>query len=256
MNKYQDLNPQLNYFVYSERNINWSLHHLMEGHSFTFVLDGSAEYEIEGKIYQLEKNDLLYVRPDTLRKGKTRHMKVVAIDFTLSGVRDLNLPRVLHIYDITKYIPYFQEINTEWLKQGTEYRLKCKGLLILILHMLFTEMDNQPKNRTVEEIKNYIIKNYLSPISVNEIAEMQGISAVYCGAIFKKYEKCTINHYINQIRIHCAISLMETSTLNISEIAFQTGFNDIYYFSRTFKRIVGVPPSDFRKRSGIKDNEI
>lgn len=255
MDDYRNLDPQIDYFVYSERDTNWRLDDCMRKHSFVFVLDGAAEYELEGKIYRVRKNDLIYIKPNTHRKAKTEYMNFVAIDFCLKGNQELNLPILFHIFDITKYIYYFQELNSEWLKKGLEYRLKCKGLFILILHMLFTEVDEKPKNRTVEDIKNYIIKNYLSAVSVNEIAAKMGISAVYCGALFKKYEKCTISHYINQIRIHQAINLMETSNMNISEIAYQTGFNDIYYFSKIFKKTVGIPPSDFKKKACVKVHE-
>jgi len=247
MNRYQNLDPQIDYFVYSERDANWTLDDRMMIHSFVFVLDGGAEYEIAGQIYKAGKNDLIYVRPGTCRKARTERMNFVAIDFYLKDNQELDLPSLLHICDITKYIYYFQELNNEWLKQGLEYQLKCKGLLILILHMLFTEVDERPRNKTVEDIKDYIIKNYLAPVSVEEIAQAMRISTVYCGALFKKYEKCTIKHYINQIRINQAISLIETSNMNISEIAYQTGFNDIYYFSKTFKRMVGLPPSDLKK---------
>jgi YesN/AraC family two-component response regulator len=247
MNKYQNLDPNLGYFVYTVRDIEWELNDLMNSHALLFILDGKVEYEIKGEKYIFGKNDMVYIQPGTFRKAKTKWMKVVAFDMSVPGVDDIGLPLVIHISDMSKYIPYFQSINNEWIKKGFEYRLKCKGYLLLVLHMLFSELDEQPRNNMVEDMKTYIVENYDQPLTVNEIAEVMGINTVYCGALFKKYEKCTINHYINQIRINQAISYMRSTSMNISETGYRVGFNDAYYFSRIFKKFAGVSPSDYRK---------
>lgn len=253
MNQYKDLNPEIEYFVYSKRDTNWKLDDLMRIHSFLFILDGEARYEIEGKQYRVGKDNLIYIKPNTYRKATTERMNLVSIDFSLPDYCQLDLPVVLNICDITKYLPLFQELNNEWLKQGEAYQLKCKGLLLQILHLLFNEDGDRPKHRVVDDIKNYIIKNYASAISVNDIADVMGINSVYCGALFKKHEKCTINRYINHIRINHAASLIKTTNLNISEIAYLVGFNDIYYFSKTFKRLKGLSPSVFKNCSYMND---
>ena len=247
MDKYQDLNPNLEYFVYTHRDTSWGLNDLLRVHALTFILEGSVDYEIEGKKYTFKKNDVIYSPPNTFRKAKTKYMKVVAFDFSIPGVDHIGLPMGLLIGDMSKYLPYFQSINVEWLKKGLEYHLKCKGYLILILHMLFTEIDERPRNNIVEEIKSYIVENYERNLSVSEIAEVMGVSTVYCGAIFKKFEGCTINFYINQIRINQAVNYMTTTWMNNSEVAYRIGFNDVYYFSRMFKKMKGVSPTDFRK---------
>ena len=255
MNKYHNLDPNLLYFVYTKRDTTWELNDWMASHAFTFILEGSVDYEIEGKKYTFGKNDLIYTCPGTFRKAKTKQMKVVAFDIDIPGVDDIGLPMSLHISDMTKYLPYFQSISDEWLKKGFEYRFKCKGLLIIILHMLFSEAHEQPRNKLVEDMKSYIVENYARPLSVNEIANFVGISTVYCGAIFNKYEGCTINFYINKIRINQAINYLENANMNITEIAHRTGFNDVYYFSRIFKKIAGVPPTYYR-RSASRRNEM
>jgi len=249
MSKYQDLNPRLDYFVYCERDITWELNDLMEMHAFVFVLDGAVKYEIKEQFYHVEKNHMVYIKPGTFRKAKTKQMKVVAFDVALPQVDDFGFSLITPIHDMSKYLPYFQEIHSEWLKKEGEYHLKCKGLLILILHRLLAGLDNQPRNRTVEKIKDYIVENYPNQLSVNQIAEVFEMSPVYCGALFKKYEQRSINSYITLIRIHQAIDYLENTNMNLSEIAMRIGFNDGYYLSRTFKKVVGITPSEY-KRAG------
>ena len=57
----------------------------------------------------------------------------------------------------------------------------------------------------------------------------------------------TIISYVNKLRIESSKSLLLSSDLNISEIASTTGFFDINYFSRIFKKYTGISPTDYRK---------
>lgn len=131
--------------------------------------------------------------------------------------------------------------------RGFEYKLECKALTLLILQKLLQEENNKPINPKIAQIKNYIVKNYHNPITVADISEQLQMNPVYCGALFKKYLNCSIPYYINRIRIQQAITLMENTNLSISEIAYRVGFNDIYYFSKTFKKHKNLSPSDYKR---------
>ena len=59
----------------------------------------------------------------------------------------------------------------------------------------------------------------------------------------------SINEFIQNVRIKKATELLINSDMNVSEIAYETGFNDPYYFSRLFKKYHNMSPSDYRIRN-------
>ena len=247
MNVFEGVNPNIIYFIHSSKKSRWSTHEIIDFHSFVFVLDGGVTYFIEGEKYEAVKGDVVYIPPGKERLAFTSDMHYVAVDFTLE--EDIIFPfnTINKIQHMNSYTGYFDEFNTEWLQQGHEYKLRCKGLLLVILHKLILEGNDEPSNKNVEQIKAYILQNYQKPITLETIADNLSLSPVYCGAIFKKYENCYISHYINKIRVNHSIMLMQKSNLNISEIAFQAGYNDNYYFSKVFKKLIGMTPSNYRK---------
>jgi AraC-like DNA-binding protein len=81
---------------------------------------------------------------------------------------------------------------------------------------------------------------------VQHIAEILGCSADYLSHLFHVETKERLTHYIQRIRIEGAILALETTSLNISEIAYAGGFADPAYFTRIFKQHKGLTPHEFR----------
>ena len=78
-----------------------------------------------------------------------------------------------------------------------------------------------------------------------------GISERNFYACFKKWCGKTPVDYRNEIRMSAATSLLKRSNLSVAEIAFKTGFEDPYYFSRIFKKSTGLSPAAYRKRETV-----
>ncbi len=89
-------------------------------------------------------------------------------------------------------------------------------------------------------------------LTLEKVARECGFSKFYFSRIFKKYTGKNFKIYLIELRINRAKELLMHSKLPISQICYQTGFNDLSYFSRVFKKIVGLSPSEFRQR--IKDD--
>lgn len=74
------------------------------------------------------------------------------------------------------------------------------------------------------------------------------VSKVYLCRIFKKYKNMTPIDYFNRLKIDRACELLvQFSSLPLQKISDMLGFNDVYYFSKVFKKIVGVSPSVYRR---------
>lgn len=104
------------------------------------------------------------------------------------------------------------------------------------------------ENVIVTSAVQYIHDNANKHISANELAEICHCSESYLSRIFKKHTDVNINVYINKVRVERSKNPLILSDESISEIAYSVGFNDSNYFSRVFTEIIGIPPTEFRRR--------
>jgi AraC-like DNA-binding protein len=99
----------------------------------------------------------------------------------------------------------------------------------------------------VYQAKCLVREQFSSPnLSVQQIAETLSCSPDYLSHLFHTETKEKLTHYIQRIRIDGAILALETTALNISEIAYASGFADPAYFARVFRQHKGNTPQEFR----------
>ena len=102
------------------------------------------------------------------------------------------------------------------------------------------------KNRYVAEAGAYIQENYQNPdLKLGQIAENLRISEGHLSHIFRRETGFTLIEYLTQYRIFQSTKLLAEHKLKIYEIAEAVGFRDIAYFSGTFRKLTGKPPSEF-----------
>ncbi|WP_299033683.1 helix-turn-helix domain-containing protein [uncultured Anaerococcus sp.] len=105
-------------------------------------------------------------------------------------------------------------------------------------------LDKIIKDSTVLAMINYIKNNYQDKISISDLSKELAYSESMLNRKFKKEVHLTFNEYLNRYRINKAIELLENSDYNISEIAYMCGYSSAKYFSRVFKKYLGIAPSD------------
>jgi len=100
----------------------------------------------------------------------------------------------------------------------------------------------------VKKAVNYIKLNFENPLTLEEIAETIPVNASHLSRKFKAETGMSIIDFINMNRIDAAKIYLQINTSSITEIAFLVGFNDVNYFSRVFKKMTGLTPSQFRNQ--------
>ncbi|MEE0468918.1 MAG: AraC family transcriptional regulator, partial [Blautia sp.] len=110
-----------------------------------------------------------------------------------------------------------------------------------------TQMPAQTQSQYISFTLNYIEKNYMNKVMIDDIADKLNISGRYLSKIFSQYMNISLGNYINIYRINQAIHFMSTTNLNLTEIAGMIGLKDSQHFSKLFFNIIGVTPSQYRK---------
>lgn len=107
----------------------------------------------------------------------------------------------------------------------------------------------EKEKRIARRVRSCLEENYAdSALTVNGIAQAMNYSANYLGNAFRREYGMTVSDYLTRLRIDIARKLMEDTGLKFYEIAFRVGFNDQHYFSRIFRRVVGLSPREYRVR--------
>lgn len=110
-------------------------------------------------------------------------------------------------------------------------------------------LNSSGKSKYVAKALAYIAEHYGDEdISVGTVADSLGISQGHLSHSFKKETEYTVMAYIMRYRMNAAIKLLSGSRYKVYEVAEMVGYRDITYFSSTFKKIVGVPPSEYQGR--------
>lgn len=100
---------------------------------------------------------------------------------------------------------------------------------------------------TIEQVISYIKKNMPGEVTLQDTAAAVHLNPSYLSQLFKQQTKINFIDYVLNLRMEEAQKLLSTTTLRISEIADRLGYQDTSYFSHSFKRMVGLTPSEFRK---------
>ena len=108
---------------------------------------------------------------------------------------------------------------------------------------------SEVNNRYVQTALNYIEEHYSDlDFSVGKLAESMGVSEGHISRLFKSEIDVGINNYLTRYRIRKAMDFLKDVQVKVYEVAEKTGYQDIAYFSNTFKKLVGKSPSDYQTK--------
>ncbi len=101
--------------------------------------------------------------------------------------------------------------------------------------------------RPIRIAKRYISDNYYKPLTLEIVSKEIGFNATYFSSMFKKETDMNFSEYLKKIRIDNAKNLLLNTENTVEDISYAVGYSDIKYFSRLFKKLTGVTPTEFRK---------
>lgn len=128
-----------------------------------------------------------------------------------------------------------------WVELSSWLRHKIQNLVELVV-----AAKGSRKYKLVQRSEEYLKEHYGRDLSLDEVSSDLQISSCYFSSIFKEVTGSSFSDYLLDLRIAKAKELLGNPLLTISEVGYKVGFNDPAYFSRVFKRIVGVSPTFFR----------
>lgn len=106
-------------------------------------------------------------------------------------------------------------------------------------------------NGVIARAMVYIDENFKNNISLNDVAESINMSYFYFSRLFKESTGKSFSDYLTEYRVEKSIELMRDDQLSIKQISYDIGYNDPNYFSKIFKKLKGITPTEYRGRMGL-----
>jgi AraC family transcriptional regulator of arabinose operon len=123
-------------------------------------------------------------------------------------------------------------------------------LSILLASRKFSDSSGKHIEKRVFQSISYMKANITQTFTLEQLANNVNMSSSHYSALFKRQIHNSPIAFFNNLKMQRACELFSTNQHNISRVANQLGFEDSYYFSRIFKKIVGTSPSEYLKRLG------
>jgi len=226
-------------------------------HGLVLHLGGERIYRFsDGTVLQVKENEIIYLPLGSrYLVQNNRDDNCYFINFHLAEETSFP-PFIQKLKNSQKVLPAFKEAYLAWKTKRPGYMMKCKEQLYHILYQMQKEyhtayISNQKIELLAPAIKHILETYTTEPIRVDRLAGMCGITPEYFRALFHRYCGTSPVKYVNQLRIERAKELILSDAYTVSEAAAHSGFSDLCYFSKLFKKGTGVSPSEY----GKEDNE-
>ena len=132
-------------------------------------------------------------------------------------------------------------------------QIKTKIILLQFILELWkkgfiVENDTSGKNTVEKEMVSYIQQNFTGKILLKEFGEQFHLSEKYISRYFKEHFHITISQYVTYLRLDHAKQLLQDTDIPVTEVAMQSGYQNVSYFIRSFKKTYGMSPLKYRNK--------
>jgi len=247
--------PTMEYFSQRIGSPSWIIEQAVTDFiDITYITKGSAVYTVNDQKVTVEEGDLLCIPLGSKRSAMSydpMNFECFAANFYLhthlGEQAILPLPIKSNVGINPEIISQYRKLNESWLSRHIGYMMRTRAMFMLILQrymsMLVYDVDAYNFDIRIKHAIRYITDNYANQITIASVANSVSLNQVYFGALFKKETRSTFRDYLNQVRLNQAEDMLRTGKWNVTEVAQNCGFTDVFYFSRLFKKYKGIPPS-------------
>ncbi len=242
------------------------LPHLHAQLELLYVEEGEIEITVNGCTHLMKRGGLCVLFPNSVHSYHTpsqERMNCIIVILNLALAGDF-------INTLLKFHPKDPFINRENLHKDVPYAIDtlceeythvgnqpvctpiCKAYIQIIISRLLQQVElvtNTDVNYfdIIFDIINYINENYMQPISLNDMSRALGVGKYHLSRVFSDKINVSFSDYINGIRVSWARNMLLNTNKNITQIAYDCGFQSIRTFNRAFSKVYFISPRDFRK---------
>lgn len=273
--------------VHYSRCVNEYVMYVMVAGDLKLCVNGETVTLVSGDIYLFQKGDhqeplessfceyyYIHFRSDGISEMKLGEREYLELlrkkrdDCMMTDAFSSKCYEFLQVFVAQKnHIPQGETFeNIKELMQNSVLNTECKlpdkrlavsnALSMILIKLESNCMKEAGRNELMirkhyeiaREIASYLERHYAEPITGETIEQKFFMTFDHANRIFHKTMGCTIIKYRNIVRIQYAKAKMRATNMTVKEIALESGFENVHYFSRMFKKNEGLSPSEYKKK--------
>lgn len=247
-----------------------------------YVISGECKVEVEMQELQMKKHQFIFIDSDVPHRlivEKNKPCRMLNLEFALTNM-NRTFPTINELAEESDELQELLARNEAYhlLKDRNGVFHSLRNLVLeldnrmnevrdnyLMVHILFTQLllliarnvadtkdqSIQLSNPYLKKVIEYLHENYDYDIKIEQLSTITHLHPNYLHRIFKESMGCTIIDYLTKIRMEKAKMLITQTDIPITEVASFIGMNSSQYFSKVFKKHIGITPSALRKRNII-----
>ena len=237
---------------------------IREHYVIHYIVRGKGMLLINGQEYHLQENQGFLLCPGIVSKyiaSETEPWEYIWVGFHGSNaasylkLANLSADNPVFTYDKDDRI---KDCLSDMVRISDTYTYGANLKMQSLLYQFMADLvDNNTAHLTPSSITtqyNYVRKaleciqlNYMNDLNVNKLSEYVNLNRSYLCSIFKKALDISPQAYITQYRINKSCEFLQNPTYSITDISLMVGYKDYAVYQRSFKKILNMSPSDYRK---------
>lgn len=243
-------------------------------HTYTelfYIVGGDGQFQINDMIFPVQPNQLVVVNPNILHTEVSYEDH--PLEYIVLGIEGLELTTpgdedsrhcIYSFPEQNAVLNSMRSILQEMQDRKQEYETICLAYMDIITVQLMRNASVSvsqtqarfPANRQCAAVRHYIDQHYKENINLDMLAERVNINKYYMSHAFKREYGVSPINYLIFCRIREGKRLLSETDLSLSQIATVLGFSSSSYFSQSFRNSEGMSPSEYRRASQAKKQEL
>jgi AraC-like DNA-binding protein len=275
------LNPEESFYIgIFQDHIDKSHWHYHQEFELSFITEGSGRRIVGDSVEEFHPGDLIFIGPriphvwypeETHRRqhsGRTLESVYMLFKNDILPAGLTSLPEFTHVRNAVKRSERGIRITGNTLNEVSRIMLQVPYLDRMKRLMYFYEIMDligrsesfsflasadymktkfETTNTRVTRIHEFLMKNYLNEIDLDEVADLVHMAPASVCRFFKSSTGMTVFEYLNKIKIDYSCKLLLNTDLNIVDVSYDCGFNNLSHFNKQFRKFIGKTPTQFRK---------
>lgn len=275
------LNPDESFYIgIFQDHIDKSHWHYHQEFELSFITEGSGRRIVGDSTEDFHPGDLIFIGPriphvwfpedkhKRQHSGRTLESVYMLFNHEILPESLLCLPEFKNIREAIQLSERGIRITGDTLNEVSRIMLQLPYMSNIRRLMLFYEIMDligqstsfsylasadyvkskfETANSRVKNIHEFLMKNYQNDIDLKEVAEVAHMAPASVCRFFKSATGLTIFEYLNKIKIDYSCQLLLNTDLNILDISYDCGFNNLSHFNKQFRKFIGITPTQFRQ---------
>lgn len=240
----------------------------IEEYIFLYCTEGMGNINVKGKDYKLWMNEAFCIPRNQAHfycSSKKEPWSVLWVHFkgedieyypldeckVVSFMSDYATNRMLFLFELL-----FRVLESNYTLGNFIYISQILSMILAETYFREKKASTLSQNKHVTSIIRYMYKHISESVSLEQVAEEFELSKSYINAIFQKYTQNAPMDFYNKLKMKEACKMLRSSeNMYIYDVARRLGYNDQYYFSRFFKKIIGVSPKTYKNSTFVHYKE-